>query len=353
MSCVFCCISQRALYGHLLALADAPESNPSGAKLQRAMKDMWYSLYDDPGLLGLPAFGDESYPWDVVNNQYPELNEKYLGIFKTIYEFWKFLQAMALSGECRSGALFAGKEALKAHKAAYKPAFATLLGKGGFTAKKDKTGATLFHSDGDVLPAMQQLARACEERSAAYELAWTARAHSMFDFMRCSYGGEWEYLLDRIDFEQSTGGQLRALWERCRAQGYSGALSTDCCPSSSSGFSIELSRGVGGFLITYNPRKTRKFGFGTRNGIGEKKMLENFDALDADLQRHFIDICRPCNGCMGCTRGGRARPFTVKVNLDGKDYALCPQFPNHTWPEYTPQLIEMLFKYHDLQEKLS
>ena len=115
------------------------------------------------------------------------------------------------------------------------------------------------------------------------------------------------------------------------------------------GITISFNNGVGGFQIGYNPRKYKPFYFGTANGIGGKAMLEDFVNLDGDLQKHFINICRPCNGCRSCVKGGKNEIFKTKVSYNGKEYALCPCFPNHSWDTMDRGLIDLLFKYHDAQ----
>ena len=79
-------------------------------------------------------------------------------------------------------------------------------------------------------------------------------------------------------------------------------------------------------------------------------MLEDFENLDYDLQKHFIQICGNCKYCNGCTKNGRNEIFTVKVNFEGKEYNLCPNFPQHSWDTFDRDLIDVLFKYHNAQE---
>ena len=351
MGCVFCNISQRALYGHLLVYSEPPKSEAE-LKLHTLFSDIWNMLYDYPALMELPYFEDESYPWDVINNRYPELDEKYKAVFKGIYEFWHFLKIFSLNGVVSGNSIFGDKNALKAGATSYKSIFASILEKTGFSVNKSKDGIALIHKDADIPAAMQQLSKAAMERASVYEKHYEINAHSLFDFMRCSFNGDWEYIITRIDAEMGLGGVLTALKEKCLENGYTLSIHPEGTKTSTSGFGIDIMRGVGGFHITYNPRKTQKFGFGTKNGIGEKKMLEHFDELDIDMQRHFIDICRPCTCCMGCTKGGKNKIFTVNVNYNGNDYALCPMFPRHEWAadEFTAEVIDRLFRYHELQE---
>jgi hypothetical protein len=72
-------------------------------------------------------------------------------------------------------------------------------------------------------------------------------------------------------------------------------------------------------------------------------MLEDFENLDKDLQKHLIGVCKTCNGCLGCTKGGRNRIFAVKVEHDGKEYNLCPDnYSRHNWETIDEDLAAAL-----------
>jgi len=79
-------------------------------------------------------------------------------------------------------------------------------------------------------------------------------------------------------------------------------------------------------------------------------MLEDFENLDRDLQAHFIGICKTCNHCLVCTKGGKNKAFTVNVKYGGREYSLCPCFPQHSWDTMDEKRIDLLFKYHAAQE---
>jgi len=310
-------------------------------------------LYADPALLSLPYYPDESYPWNVVNNMIPELDAKYKAIFKVVYDIWKFLQTIALDGALSENGLYISKESLKAGKSAFKPVFAPLFDAVGVHTAKDRSGVTLRYHSNEILYEMQKLARETFDRARKkYDLLWSINAESLFDFSRCSFNDEWEYIIDRIDRETAMDGRLTALKDLCLERGYRLDMHAEFCQSSTSGFGIDFIRGVGGFHITYNPRKTQLFGFGTKNGVGEKKMLEAFDTLDTDLKIHFKSICRPCSSCLSCTKGGKNKAFTINIAHDGQNFALCPMFPQHEWPaeEFSTELTDRLFRYHELQE---
>ena len=88
---------------------------------------------------------------------------------------------------------------------------------------------------------------------------------------------------------------------------------------------------------------------GTANGISEKAMLDDFDYLDGDLKEHLLKTCKPCNGCLTCTKNGKNKIYTTIVTHNGTEYKLCPSFPWHRWDAYDRGLIDSLYKYHDAQ----
>ena len=154
----------------------------------------------------------------------------------------------------------------------------------------------------------------------------------------------------RVDALLGLNGVLPALRQTCESLGYVSNVRALLTRTDFS-FNVELRRGVGGFLLVFSPRKAVKAGFGTLNGVGEKAMLEDFDNLPPDMKDYFLTICKPCNGCLECTKKGRNKPFTVCVSHNGRQYVLCPLFPRHLWEAPDPQLVRRLMTYHELQER--
>jgi len=348
-------ISQRILYGYNFAFSDfAPvKSDSADADAQREahclMRRITDELYKNPALLDLPLAEDDSYGWYVCNNQRPQLNEIYLDAHKKVYEFYKFLYFSTLSGDIQSGRLRVKKDDLRLHKAPYKAINKNLLRTVGFDVVIEKENVVLQYAGAKgVLPALKFLAKVHAGRKPAMKFASDLKP--VFEFIRCTYSGSYEYILERIDALYEYDGMLMDLKKQCLDDGYKQILYLDVGPTSFC-FNVLLQKDVGGFRIGYNPRKYQQFCFATMNGIGEKAMLEDFCNLSADMQKHFVEICRPCNGCLGCTKGGRTKPYTVEVQFRDRVFDLCPQFPQHEWEVFTPDRINTLFEYHDLQEK--
>ena len=177
-------IAQRALYGYLFTFADAP-ADPAQAQLHGRMKALWEALYADPALLGLPVDADEAYEWFKVNNTNPELNEKYLKVFKGIFQFWQLMFVLARHGEVQDGALYLSKEELNARKTSWQAGAVAPLAKAGFELVRDKSGVSL-RAEEYLLSSLQALALASEENAikADGEDKFRLPCRTLFDFAR-------------------------------------------------------------------------------------------------------------------------------------------------------------------------
>ncbi|MHB1484883.1 MAG: hypothetical protein ACYCYI_09490 [Saccharofermentanales bacterium] len=350
-------ISQRVLWGFNFIYSEfAPiqsdmVSIESQKSLHKMMSRMIDSLYENPSLLELPTDKDQSYEWYVCNNQIPELDKTFQDIFKKLNSFYRFLYTTALYGTITVDSLQVQKSLLKDQKINYKPCYSKFLNDFGIIVTSEKDAISLKSNDNsEMFKALKLLANTTNAGAPQSDrFVYMSAQYSLFNFSRCSFDGKTEYLLDRIDRLYDFNGLLRNLKDECLKRKYRAQMHLDFGPTNFS-FSLEFRNTIGGFLIVYSPRKYQKFGFGTLNGIGEKAMLEDFTKIDRDMQEHLLSICRPCSNCLGCTKGGKSKVYTVNVEFDGKPFQLCPQFPQHSWADFDCKMIDILFKYHDLQE---
>ena len=340
-------ISKRALYGLRLFYSDfsPTESSSASAQEQKRLHEIMGilvdKLNDDPSLLNLPDDKDEAYQAWEVNNMKPGLDKVYQTIFKSLFEFYKFLYMAALHGKIESGCLTVGSAELKAHKAAYRPLYKTLLYEAGIEISSDKAGVSIC-ADVGVLKSIQLLAG----KVPVNVNKWTPFV--LANFACCSFTGDFSYLLQRTDDANNMDGLLFTMQKEALSKGY--VLTVSCeMTATYIGITISFNNGVGGFQIGYNPRKYKPFYFGTANGIGEKAMLDDFDNLDGDLKEHLVKTCKPCNGCLTCTKNGKNKIYTTIVTHNGTEYKLCPSFPWHRWDAYDRGLIDSLYKYHGAQ----
>jgi len=87
--------------------------------------------------------------------------------------------------------------------------------------------------------------------------------------------------------------------------------------------------------------------------IGVKAALEHADELSDDIIRLLVRFCKPCDDCMGCTKGGKNAKFTVTVRSDGEEHRLCPQFAQMEWynSNISRDKIGFMLEFNELQEK--
>jgi hypothetical protein len=304
------------------------------------------NLYENPDLLGLPTDPDDAYEWWQCNNMRPELSTVFLAIHKTLFEYYKFLYKSALHGEIEAGNLKVYIKILAENKAPFKPIYGKALSSVGLVVAKDKTQVSISGDNG-VLRAMKLLS----EIVTTNVNKWTP--FQLGEFARCCFDrsdGNTDYVLARLDEVAGTNGLIMKLRERCLAEGYSEELKTEFT-ATSLGIGTQYHNGVGGFNIGYSTRKRCGVLYGTLNGIGQKAMLEDFDNLSDRMKQHHIEICKKCDNCLVCTKGGKNKIFTIHVEYGGESYNLCPMFPRNTWETLDEDLMDKLFEYHALQKQ--
>jgi hypothetical protein len=337
-------VAQRCLWGYCFAYSDFAPVNSDMADenaqktLHEWMEQLLKKLYENPGLLDLPRDADEAFEWYICNNQKPELNVVYLKIFKILFEFYQFIFAITSFGNIMDRSLLVNISDLKKGKSAFKPAYQKILSEVGVSITKNKTEITIIHENGiSLFNAMKLL----------------TQSNSLFNFVRCSFDGKFDYLLPRIDNLCQYDGLLLELDKECLARGYQKGLHLGFGPTN---FCIRLDYNisVGGFALEYNPRKRIQFSFATQNGIGVKAMLMDFDKLSPHVQKFLLNVCRRCTHCHGCTHGGKikgAKDQNVDVMYQDEEIAFCSLFPDFWQERYDRERIDSLFEYHDLQNK--
>lgn len=333
------------MYSEFIPIQSEMADEESQLKLHKLMQLMIDKLYVAPELLDLGTNTDEAFDWYATNNSNTELDAVYKSIFKSIYNFYKFLYIASLYGDIKDDCLSVDNKVLSSEKARYTPLYKTFLCEFGINIEKSKTQLT-FLAERDVLQSLKLLA----EKVPVNVNRWTP--YALINFVCCSFTGNFDFLLKRIDYVTGLNGLLFEIETGCANKGYVKRFQCNFGQSVLD-FSIYFENKVGGFVFGYNPRKYWQFYFGSMNSIGIKAMLEDFESLDNDVQKYLIRTCKTCSGCLGCTKGGKtaSKIFAVKVSYGGKDYTLCNDtFSLNNWETLDRDLVSMLFKYHDAQE---
>ena len=342
-------IAQRVLYGlnfmysEFVPVESEIADERAQYKLHILMGRLIDRLYDAPDLLGLAGDADRAYEWYVTNNSDTELDAIYKSIFKELYDFYKLLYIAFLHGEAGAGNLSVCSKVLKENKASCRPLYKALLCEVGIGVEKTKTEC-VFTADDDIIQGFVFLARCIPVKLNP----WTP--YALMNFTCCSFTGDFDYLLAKVDAAAGLNGLLFEIESRCIAEKYKKGIK---CAFGTSGFDFAITyrNAIGGFVVGYNPRKRWQFYFGSLNSIGVKAMLEDFGELGSGLQRHFINTCKTCNGCLGCTKGGKNKVFATCVEFEGRTYNLCnDNYARHDWESIDRGLASVLFEYHAAQE---
>lgn len=331
------------MYSEFIPIESEKADKQGQQKLHRLMGQIIDKLYETPKLLHFDDNVDEAWEWYTINNSNSELDKIYKSIFKCLFDFYKFLYISFLRGETKNNCLAINNKILSDCKVSYKPHYKTLLNEIGIDVDKGKA-EIIFTTENDIIQSLKLLA----EKTPVNVNPWTP--YALINFACCSFTGDFSFLLKRVDNVTGLNGLLFEIQNKCLANNYEKNIK---CSFGTSGFdfSITFQNKVGGFVIGYNPRKYWQFYFGSMNSIGVKAMLDDFENLDNDLQKYFINVCKTCNGCLGCTKGGKNKVFAVKVKYNGKEYNLCnDNYGRHNWETINHDLATVLFKYHAAQE---
>lgn len=331
------------MYSEFVPIGSEKSNEQSQLKLHKLMGQMIDELYDSPESLNLTVKEDEAYEWYTTNNTNPELDKIYRLIFQNLFDFYKFMYYSFLYGIAMENCLSIDSNILSKHKASYKSIYKSFLSKFGIDVKKSKA-EIVFTADYDIIQSLRLLA----ERTPVNKDPWTP--YDIINFACCSFTGDFSYLLSRVDKVTGLNGFLLGLQSKCLENGYEQNIKGSF-RTTEFVFNITFRNRVGGFVIGYNPRKYWQFYFGSLTSIGIKAMLEDFNNLDNDLQKYFVNVCKTCDGCLACTKGGKNKVFAVKVKYDDKEYCLCNNnYGRHNWATIDHDLASVLFKYHAAQE---
>lgn len=312
-------------------------------RLHRLMGQIIDKLYETPQLLNLAENSDDVYKWYTTNNSNPELNSIFKSIFKSLFDFYKFLYISFLNGEINDNLLLINTAILTRNKSRYIPLYDILLNEIGISIKKIKKDIKIS-SNIDILHSLKLLA----ENVPVNVNPWTP--YALMNFVCCSFTNDFSFLLARIEQVRNLSGLLHKIQKSCLENGYGEDLRYSFGPAGFD-FNIFLRNKIGGFVIGYNPRKDWQFHFGSLNSIGLKAMLEDFDNLDNTLKKHLIAVCKTCNGCLACTKGGKNKVFATKLKYNDQEYNFCyDNYGRHNWKTINHDLAEALFKYHVAQE---
>ncbi|MDF2543782.1 MAG: hypothetical protein K0S47_3500 [Herbinix sp.] len=346
-------VAQRVVHVLLVSFSDFTpfESNRATENSQKEfhgiLKSILENLYEASDL-DLPMVTDEAYEWWQCNNTKAELNKIYQTIFKNISDYYRLIYLAGLKGEISNETLTIDLDSLKDHKTKPKVCHLNVLKKVGIESElSGKKLVLTYPANSEILSAWKLLSEVCDdflrsENHNRYDV-------SLFHFACGMYCNDERYWLRNI--EKICGleeGLLFAAEEKYLQKGYVKSVA-GTMNNNEITLRYSFMNDISGFSISYQPRKAEQVFFSVQNTVGMKAMLEDFKQLPESIQTYFVNACRRCNDCMGCTKGGKSKAFTVRANYGGEELKLCPQFPMAHWFEWSAKRTEDIMLLNDLQ----
>lgn len=350
-------VCQRVLYmptrffASFRPLDNIPADHAAQQAFYSAVRNILGDIYNNPGLLNIAESADRSYPWWLCNNQNSDADAIFKEVFKEVTNFYGLLFYSAVDGhiDSQNNTLSVRIADLRRRNVTNKNYHIKLLEKHGINCEiKDKK--LYFSQNGNNLCcAWKALAESCI-RHADSDRMLTGDA-ALFSFATGNFDCDYSGFANKIEAMASLESGFFDAAEKFYAEaGYIKNLRLDfnrnsiavCCRWQGS---------VSGFNISYQSRKTEQIFFSINNGVGMKKMMEKFPSMPRAIQEYFISAAKKCDGCLGCTKGGKATIFRVSAEYDGEEINFCPQFPNLHFFDMNSDTLSLIMSINELQSK--
>jgi len=313
------------------------------------MKNILLSIYNNPEKIGLPISQDDYFRAFMCGNKRPDFNKLCKDIMAYINDFYKILYFAGNMGKVYENQLIMDLKFIKDAKIKIKNNYIIFLTSSGIPTSMLKD-QIIFNADNDLLRAWQLLAKATLYTDI-YNKSRGVNSVSfgLLKFACALYNDDFSYYKSNVELLHN--------WSRGYFTPYIEEFKTNGFHEDTFGnlFEVEFKiRGnISGFAIRFNVYRDEQFYFMAENCQGVKAMLADFDNLPVPIQNYLVFSCGKCSGCMGCTKGGKSKVFTMNLKHNGRQIALCPQFNRREWfaTDVNNQFMVNLIEYIKLQEK--
>ena len=345
----FTSTAHRVLHRYIFSFADflPIESDTVSADAQQVFyefcKSIVQNIADTPTRLGLSVdLPDQWLGAHDTMNMYPDIYKVRNDCQKAFVDMAHFLFCAGQFGVCKNSQLTVTKTDLPKMNGKQLGLYRELFSNHGLmmTAHTDALSFE-FPSNPHALSAWKLYS----EISANEQTRPRDRALGFILWMN---GNDGSYFLERIrsllDLEECF---FQRAAEAYRAKGYDAAFRIDEYRTI-----IAYSKAVSGLSIEFSTLWPT-VRFVNESSIGIKATLEHADGLEDEMLGQLIRFCKPCNDCMGCTKGEKNRQFTVVLQHDNDEYRVCPEFVQMEWynRDISMEKIEFLLALNELQEK--
>jgi len=347
-------ISQRILSGLMIAFSDfAPIESEVPVDAQKEfydiMKNILLAMYRNPEKIGLTVSKDDYFKAFTCGNQRPDFDKMLKEIRVCINDFFRLLCFAGKIGTIKENSLTIDVKAIKSVKIKIKKEYTTFLHSIGIPTSVTKEHI-IFILENKILRAWQLLAKVTLQKDI-YDKSDYGKPVSfgVLKFACALFSNDFNYYQNNIELIHGLPiGYFTPYINDLKKHGFYEDISGDL-------FNINFSimGKTSGFAIQFHDRFDEQFYFMAYNCQGVKAMLADFNNLSTPIQNYLVFSCRKCNSCMGCTKGGKSKKFTMNVNHNGQNVSLCPQFNRREWfaNDVNDQFMVNLIEYIKLQEK--
>ena len=337
-------LAQRVLYRYAFVFSDffPIESDDVSIDSQCSLYDLFgsivHGLTDNPSVLTLStAHPDEWLNAHMIMSARPELFKVRNECQKAFIDLSKLLFAIGMYGKFQDGRIVTPVSALPKFTAKKRAVFSSYLAQFDFAIKDDgEFFAVQFPKQPEVLAVLQLLASKCSEKPRYQETMFMLWLHhnDYIHFLKkiATLIGLDESFCEYID-------------QKYRSYGYIPTYSVNEYTAN-----CTYSKGVGGLEIAFSTLWPT-VRFVNETCIGIKAMLEHADELEESIREQLVRSCKPCNGCMTCTKSGKNKQFAVAVQIAGSTYTLCPEFVQMEWynSDISREKIDFMLELNELQ----
>ena len=347
-------ITQRILSGIMISFSEfkpikSDISENTQKRFYDVMKNILLSIYNNPEKIGLPNSKDDYFRAFMCGNQRPDFNKLCQDIMSYIEDFYKILYFTGNMGTIIENQMLVDLKIIKDAKIKVKKEYIDFLKSSEIPASMTKE-QIIFTADNNLLKAWQLLAKSTLHTNI-YDRSRGVNSVSfgLLKFASALYNDDFSYYQSNVELLHNLPiGYFTNYIDELKNNGFYDNTFGNL-------FEVEFKiRGkISGFAIRFNAIRDEQFYFMAENCQGVKAMLADFDILPQPIQDYLVFSCGKCNGCMGCTKGGKSKVFTMNVNHNGKQVALCPQFNRREWfaTDLNDKFMHNLIEYIKLQEK--
>ena len=298
-------------------------------KLHELLAAVVHGIYENPLLIGLDTGIADEYlhPHETLNAR-PVFYKNVKKIWGTALEFFDSLLQFGLRGKFSSNHLTVDSLKLKR-------IYAECLEHFEFVVEgKSRAWSLAYPECPEILGALKLLSAACGP-----------------DVLRFSHyvpDGDYWYMAKRIEaLLMLEDGFFDSVVRKYSEKGYG-----KTCKEDFFRMCLMCRKNVGGLSIEFTTTMGPTVRFVNCTCIGIKAALEHAHEIDDTTKRQLVKFCKLCNNCMGCTKGGKNKPFTVAVPLSGNESRLCPEFVQMEWfnSDISKEKIDFLLALSEMQE---